>query len=85
MTRTVSCNAGHFMNESGVYEDLQDVANLKTFMQTQLEDYNDTPGSVPMNLVLFQDAIEHGLYDVCCGNSTSVFSVFERVFCVSRY
>lgn len=50
------------MGESSVYEDLKDVSNLKTFMQTQLEDYNETPGLVPMNLVLFQDAIEHGRF-----------------------
>lgn len=48
------------MGDSSVYEDLQDRNSLKRFMQTQLEDYNDTPGLVPMNLVLFQDAIEHG-------------------------
>lgn len=50
------------MSDSSVYEDLQDRDHLKRFMQTQLEDYNDTPGLVPMNLVLFQDAIEHGAY-----------------------
>lgn len=50
------------MNESSIYEDLQDRNNLKKFMQTQLEDYSEMPGLVPMNLVLFQDAIEHGLY-----------------------
>lgn len=50
------------MNDSSVYEDLQDRNNLKKFMQTQLEDYNEMPGLVPMNLVLFQDAIEHGVY-----------------------
>lgn len=57
----VSCKTGDFMNESSIYEDLQDINNLKKFMQTQLEDYNETPGLVPMNLVLFQDAIEHGM------------------------
>lgn len=50
------------MNESSIYEDLQDINTLKRFMQTQLEDYNETPGLVPMNLVLFQDAIEHSIY-----------------------
>lgn len=50
------------MDDARVYEDLQDRKNLKKFMQTQLEDYNDTPSLIPMNLVLFQDAIEHGLY-----------------------
>ncbi|XP_043933259.1 dynein axonemal heavy chain 2 [Protopterus annectens] len=50
---------GDFMNESRVYEDLTDFKVLKTFMENQLEDYNMTPGAVPMHLVLFRDAIEH--------------------------
>lgn len=53
------CAPGDFLSESRVYEDLQDMAALKTFMETQLEDYNLTPGVVPMSLVLFRDAIEH--------------------------
>uniref|UniRef100_H3DNF8 Dynein axonemal heavy chain 2 n=1 Tax=Tetraodon nigroviridis TaxID=99883 RepID=H3DNF8_TETNG len=56
---TGSCGTGDFLNETSVYEDLQDRDNLKRFMQTQLQDYSETPGLVPMNLVLFQDAIEH--------------------------
>lgn len=48
------------MSESSVYEDLQDMKSLKRFMETQQEDYNLTPGVVPMNLVLFSDAIKHG-------------------------
>ncbi|XP_061620043.1 LOW QUALITY PROTEIN: dynein axonemal heavy chain 2 [Phyllopteryx taeniolatus] len=50
---------GDFLTESGVYEDLLDMANLKKFMLAHLEEYNLTPGVVPMNLVLFRDAIEH--------------------------
>ncbi|XP_035806180.2 dynein axonemal heavy chain 2 [Amphiprion ocellaris] len=50
---------GNFMNESSVYEDLMDIKGVKKFMETQLEDYNLTPGVVPMSLVLFRDAIEH--------------------------
>ncbi|KAI3375810.1 hypothetical protein L3Q82_004092 [Scortum barcoo] len=50
---------GDFLSESGVYEDLLDMKGLKKFMETQLEDYNLTPGVVPMSLVLFRDAIEH--------------------------
>ncbi|XP_029311197.1 LOW QUALITY PROTEIN: dynein heavy chain 2, axonemal [Cottoperca gobio] len=50
---------GDFLGESHVYEDLLDMKGLKTFMETQLEDYNLTPGVVPMSLVLFRDAIEH--------------------------
>lgn len=34
--------------------------SLKKFMETQLEDHDLTPGVIPMDLVLFQDAIEHG-------------------------
>uniref|UniRef100_A0A4W6ECP9 Dynein axonemal heavy chain 2 n=1 Tax=Lates calcarifer TaxID=8187 RepID=A0A4W6ECP9_LATCA len=50
---------GDFLSESHVYEDLVDMKGLKKFMETQLEDYNLTPGVVPMSLVLFRDAIEH--------------------------
>ncbi|XP_042256267.1 dynein axonemal heavy chain 2 [Thunnus maccoyii] len=50
---------GDFLSESSVYEDLLDMKSLKKFMETHLEDYNLTPGIVPMSLVLFRDAIEH--------------------------
>jgi dynein heavy chain len=51
---------GDFMKEGEVYEDLSDFAALKKYMEDQLEDYNMEPGVIPMNLVLFRDAIEHG-------------------------
>ncbi|KAM9407837.1 LOW QUALITY PROTEIN: dynein axonemal heavy chain 2 [Salvelinus alpinus] len=50
---------GDFLKEPRVYEDLVDFKTLKGFMDSQLEDYNLTPGVVPMSLVLFRDAIEH--------------------------
>ncbi|XP_062240587.1 dynein axonemal heavy chain 2 [Platichthys flesus] len=50
---------GDFLTESHVYEDLLDMKGLKKFMEIKLEDYNLTPGIVPMSLVLFRDAIEH--------------------------
>lgn len=53
------CVSGDFLCEPHVYEDLQDMKALKVFMETQLEDYNQMPGVVPMRLVLFRDAIEH--------------------------
>lgn len=53
------CVSGDMLSEPRVYEDLLDVKALKKFMETQLEDYNMTPGVVPMSLVLFRDAIEH--------------------------
>ncbi len=48
------------MKDGEVYEDLSDFAALKKYMEDQLEDYNMEPGVIPMNLVLFRDAIEHG-------------------------
>ncbi|TRY86535.1 hypothetical protein DNTS_031645, partial [Danionella cerebrum] len=50
---------GDFLREPSVYEDLLDFKALKLHMENQLEDYNLTPGAVPMSLVLFRDAIEH--------------------------
>ncbi|XP_063042411.1 dynein axonemal heavy chain 2 [Engraulis encrasicolus] len=50
---------GDFLREPRVYEDLLDFKALKSYMETQLEDYNLTPGVVPMSLVLFRDAIQH--------------------------
>ncbi|XP_041842513.1 dynein heavy chain 2, axonemal [Melanotaenia boesemani] len=50
---------GDFMSKASVYEDLLDMKGLKKFMETQLEDYNLTPGVVSMSLVLFEDAIKH--------------------------
>ena len=52
------------MNPDNVYEDIQDVSNLKKHMNDILDDYNNTPGVVHMDLVLFRDAIEHGNYIV---------------------
>lgn len=48
------------MKDGEVYEDLSDFGALKKYMADQLEDYNMEPGVIPMNLVLFRDAIEHG-------------------------
>uniref|UniRef100_A0A8C1Q525 Dynein, axonemal, heavy chain 2 n=1 Tax=Cyprinus carpio TaxID=7962 RepID=A0A8C1Q525_CYPCA len=50
---------GDFLREPHVYEDLLDFKALKVHMENELEDYNLTPGVVPMSLVLFRDAIEH--------------------------
>lgn len=49
-----------------MYEDLVDMKILKKFMENQLEEYNLTPGVVPMSLVLFQDAIEHSTPEDTC-------------------
>lgn len=57
------CLSGDFLNDSHVYEDLLDMKGVKRFMETHLEDYNLTPGLVPMSLVLFHDAVEHSASD----------------------
>ena len=46
--------------EVPIYEDLQDLTALKRFMEDGLDDFNNTPGAIAMDLVLFRDAIEHG-------------------------
>ena len=69
-----------------VYEDITDFKKLKSFMEASLEDYNNEPGYIAMDLVLFRDAIEHGIlqmithyilllllssYSDCKGHSTA--------------
>jgi dynein heavy chain len=41
------------------YEECTDFEGLKVFVDEKLEDYNVEPGFVPMDLVLFKDAIRH--------------------------
>ena len=50
---------GDFTNQDEIYEDLIDADKLKIHMEKVLKDYNETPGTVPMDLVLFRDAILH--------------------------
>ena len=45
-----------------LYEDMLDFPKLKHKMEEVLKGYNEMLGRVPMDLVLFRDAIEHGLY-----------------------
>ena len=48
------------MNSDLLYEDITDVVALKKCMNNYLKEYNNSPGVVPMDLVLFRDALEHG-------------------------
>lgn len=50
---------GDFLNKEGRYEDIIDGEKLRKHLYESLEKYNNTPGTVRMNLVLFRDAIEH--------------------------
>lgn len=50
-----------FINPDEIYEDLVDFPKLKTHMERTLVEYNEYPGQIRMDLVLFRDAIEHGL------------------------
>ena len=53
---------GDFLKpDQPVYEDIVKFPELKKFMEEKLEDYNMEPGIIPMGLVLFRDAIEHGV------------------------
>lgn len=59
MPMPFSCGLGDFLKEPKVYEDLVDLTVLKTAMETALNEYNLSPSVVPMQLVLFREAIEH--------------------------
>lgn len=50
---------GDFMNLDGRYEDIMDIEKLRKHLNDCLEKYNNSPGVVRMDLVLFRDAIEH--------------------------
>lgn len=50
---------GDFVNPWGIYEDLQDAAALRKYLELQMEEYNVSPGVVRMDLVLFRDAVAH--------------------------
>ena len=61
MTTVLPFYTGDFIRQDNpVYEDLTKFQEVKKFMEEQLEDYNMEPGIIPMELVLFRDAIEHG-------------------------
>ncbi|KAL0267127.1 UNVERIFIED_CONTAM: hypothetical protein PYX00_009482 [Menopon gallinae] len=48
-----------FVNPHWIYEDMTDFAVLRKAVEEQLAEYNNSPGVVRMDLVLFRDAIEH--------------------------
>ena len=74
---------GDFMKADAVYEDITSFKDLKQFMENSLDDYNNEPGVIAMNLVLFKDAIEHGepleLFVQRHHSSPSVVCVFACV------
>ena len=49
---------GDYMNDEQTYDEVTSVQQLKTRMQYFLDDYNSV-SKTPMNLVLFQFAMEH--------------------------
>lgn len=49
------------MNPEKVYENIVSPEKVKIYMQEQLVNYNNTPGTVPMDLVFFKDAIDHSM------------------------
>uniref|UniRef100_A0A5K3F002 AAA domain-containing protein n=1 Tax=Mesocestoides corti TaxID=53468 RepID=A0A5K3F002_MESCO len=47
------------LNKEMIYEDIQDNDRLRKGLTGFLDDYNNTPGVVQVDLVLFRDAMEH--------------------------
>jgi dynein heavy chain len=41
------------------YDEIDDVKKLKRFVEDELDNYNVEPGLIPMDLVLFSDALMH--------------------------
>jgi len=60
--RDVCFRSGDYMNVDEVYEDITNMAALKKKMVELLSEYNNFPGVVRMDLVLFRDAIDHGIF-----------------------
>ena len=46
-------------DENAMYREVSDVALLKTKLEERLQEHNEEPGSRPMQLVFFTDAIDH--------------------------
>ena len=71
------------MRGDGIYEDIQDIERLKGFMVETLEEYNNTPGVIQMDLVLFRDAIEHGTSHALVGGfCRRIYSLLDNDSCV---
>lgn len=47
------------MNPYNLYEDVMDMVALRSYVEKQMEEYNNSPGVVRTDLVLFRDAVEH--------------------------
>ena len=58
----VDVDSGDYCNNEEVYEDITNAAALKKKMVELLSEYNNSPGVVRMDLVLFRDAIDHGIF-----------------------
>lgn len=51
---------GEFLNHEGIYDDIKDVKAFRKYVEeVALPAYNNSPGCVPMHLVLFREALEH--------------------------
>eukprot|EP01059_Diplonema_ambulator_P010461 TRINITY_DN204_c1_g2_i3.p1 TRINITY_DN204_c1_g2~~TRINITY_DN204_c1_g2_i3.p1 ORF type:complete len:3050 (+),score=1214.76 TRINITY_DN204_c1_g2_i3:4746-13895(+) len=46
-------------DENALYQEVADLQALKTKLEERLQEHNEEPGSRPMHLVFFTDAIEH--------------------------
>lgn len=47
------------MNAWDIYEDLTDIAAMRTHIENQMDEYNASTGVIRLNLILFRYAIEH--------------------------
>ncbi len=68
------------MNNDQIYEDMLDFPKVKNQMEKTLVDYNEYPGQVPMDIVLFRDAIEHGKSFFRCNRKMLINWIFLTNF-----
>ena len=47
------------MNAWNIYEDLADIVAVRRYVESQMDEYNASPGVIRLDLTLFRDAIEH--------------------------
>lgn len=66
-----------FLNADGVYEDITTSDRLQSYLADMLTEYNNTQGMVPMDLVLFMDAIQHSMLTHHCSRLTQTKMVHK--------
>lgn len=63
------------LNKDGYYEDVRDYEKLRNGLYDYINEYNSAAGVIPLDLVLFKDAIEHSKLSCIYFQSRLIISV----------